>query len=89
MAYWVMPLPSDCLVNMGAPLPTWTHRPLLLSRDGQETPTHGGCTVSVHPLLGPHVRLHEEPERHAWEAEVGTKALPWLDDHQVHMPVSS
>jgi polyketide synthase 5 len=30
-----------------APLPTWTHRPLLLSRDGQETPTHGGCTVSV------------------------------------------
>jgi polyketide synthase 5 len=67
-----------------APLPTWTHRPLLLSRDGQETPTHGGCTVSVHPLLGPHVRLHEEPERHAWEAEVGTEALPWLDDHQVH-----
>jgi polyketide synthase 5 len=67
-----------------APLPTWTHRPLLLSRDGQETPTHGGCTVSVHPLLGPHVRLHEEPERHAWEAEVGTEALPWLGDHQVH-----
>jgi polyketide synthase 5 len=67
-----------------APLPTWTHRPLLLSRDGQETPTHGGRTVSVHPLLGPHVRLHEEPERHAWEAEVGTEALPWLGDHQVH-----
>ncbi|HEX3732853.1 MAG TPA: type I polyketide synthase, partial [Mycobacteriales bacterium] len=67
-----------------APLPTWTHRPLLLSRDGQETPTHGGCTVSVHPLLGQHVRLHEEPERHAWEGEVGTEALPWLGDHQVH-----
>jgi polyketide synthase 5 len=67
-----------------APLPTWTHRPLLLSRDGQETPTHGGCTVSVHPLLGPHVRLHEEPERHAWEADIGTEALPWLGDHQVH-----
>ncbi|MDT5346504.1 MAG: polyketide synthase 5 [Mycobacterium sp.] len=67
-----------------APLPTWTHRPLLLSRDGQETPTHGGCMVSVHPLLGPHVRLHEEPVRHAWEAEVGTEALTWLGDHQVH-----
>jgi polyketide synthase 5 len=67
-----------------APLPTWTHRPLLLSRDDQETPTHGGCTVSVHPLLGPHVRLHEEPERHAWEADIGTEALPWLGDHQVH-----
>jgi polyketide synthase 5 len=67
-----------------APLPTWTHHRLLLSRDGQETPTHGGCTVSVHPLLGPHVRLHEEPERHAWEADVGTEALPWLDDHRVH-----
>jgi polyketide synthase 5 len=67
-----------------APLPTWTHRPLLLSRGGQEAPTRGGCTVSVHPLLGPHVRLREEPERHAWEAEVGTEALPWLADHQIH-----
>jgi polyketide synthase 5 len=67
-----------------APLPTWTHRPLLLSRDGQQTPTHGGCTVSVHPLLGPHVHLLEEPERHVWQAEVGTAALPWLGDHQIH-----
>ena len=31
-------------------------------------------TVSVHPLLGPHVRLQEEPERHVWQAEVGTAA---------------
>ena len=74
--------PSGHLVD--APLPTWTHRPLLLSRDGQTSQTHGACTISVHPLLGPHVRLHEEPERHAWEAEVGTEALPWLGDHQVH-----
>jgi polyketide synthase 5 len=74
--------PSGHLVD--APLPTWTHRPLLLSRDGHESPTHGGCTISVHPLLGSHVRLHEEPERHAWEGEVGTDALPWLGDHQVH-----
>ena len=41
------------------------------------------CTVSVHPLLGPHVRLQEEPERHVWQAEVGTAAQPWLGDHQI------
>ncbi len=40
--------------------------------------------VAVHPLLGSHVRLPEEPERHAWQAEVGTEAQPWLGDHQVH-----
>ncbi|MDT7737308.1 MAG: polyketide synthase 5, partial [Mycobacterium sp.] len=74
--------PTGRLVD--APLPTWTHRPLLLNRDGQDASTHGGCTVSVHPLLGSHVRLHEEPERHAWEGDVGTGALPWLGDHQVH-----
>ena len=34
--------------------------------------------------MGAHVRLHEEPERHAWQAEVGTAAQPWLDDHQIH-----
>jgi len=67
-----------------APLPTWTHRPLLLSRDSQSAPTHGGRSLAVHPLLGAHVRLHEEPQRHAWEAEIGTDALPWLGDHQIH-----
>ncbi|MGA7052547.1 MAG: SDR family NAD(P)-dependent oxidoreductase, partial [Mycobacterium sp.] len=40
--------------------------------------------VAVHPLLGSHVRLLEEPERHAWQAEVGTATLPWLGDHQIH-----
>jgi polyketide synthase 5 len=73
--------PNGRLVD--APLPAWTHRQLLLSRDGQESPTHGGCTVSVHPLLGPHVRLQEEPERHVWEGEVGTDAQPWLADHRI------
>ncbi|HEY9303576.1 MAG TPA: type I polyketide synthase, partial [Mycobacterium sp.] len=67
-----------------APLPTWTHRPHLLSRNGQSTPSHGSRSLSVHPLLGAHVRLHEEPQRHAWEAELGTEALPWLGDHQIH-----
>ncbi|MGH3523154.1 MAG: acyltransferase domain-containing protein, partial [Mycobacterium sp.] len=73
--------PSGRLVD--APLPTWTHRRLWLSRDGQESPTHGACTVSVHPLLGPHVRLQEEPERHVWQAEVGTAAQPWLAEHRI------
>jgi polyketide synthase 5 len=73
--------PNGRLVD--APLPTWTHRRLWLSREGQESPTHGGCTVSVHPLLGPHVRLPEEPERHVWQGEVGTAAQPWLGDHQI------
>ena len=74
--------PSGRLVD--APLPTWTHRRLLLSPEGQESQAHGHFAVSVHPLLGAHVRLREEPERHVWEAEVGTAALPWLGDHQVH-----
>ncbi|MGH7735414.1 MAG: acyltransferase domain-containing protein, partial [Gemmatimonadales bacterium] len=78
--------PNGRLVD--APLPTWTHRRLFWSRDGQESPTHGGCTVSVHPLLGPHVRLQEEPERHVWQGEVGTAAQPWLADHQIrNVPV--
>ena len=67
-----------------APLPTWTHRRLLFSRDAPQSATHGGYTVSVHPLLGPQVRLQEQPERHAWQPEVGTAAHPWLADHQIH-----
>lgn len=73
--------PGGRLVD--APLPTWTHRRLLWSRDDQESPTHGGCTLSVHPLLGPHVRLQEEPERHVWQGEVGTDTQPWLGDHRL------
>ena len=73
--------PNGRLVD--APLPTWTHRRLWLSGGGQESPTHGACTVSVHPLLGAHVRLQEEPERHVWQAEVGTAAQPWLGDHRI------
>ena len=74
--------PSGQLVD--APLPTWTHRQLLLSRSGQDSRAQNACTVSAHPLMGAHVHLNEEPERHVWQAEVGTKAQPWLDDHQIH-----
>jgi polyketide synthase 5 len=74
--------PNGRLVD--APLPTWTHRQLLLNRDSQgSSPTHGARSVSVHPLLGPHVRLQEEPERHVWQGEVGTADQPWLGDHQI------
>ncbi len=72
--------PTGHLVDV--PLPSWTHRRLLLT--AQDSPPHGATTVSAHPLLGAHVRLQEEPERHVWQAEVGTKASPWLADHQIH-----
>lgn len=67
-----------------APLPTWTHRSLLLSRGGHDSRAQGACTVSAHPLMGAHVHLNEEPDRHIWQAEVGTEAHPWLGDHQIH-----
>ncbi len=61
----------------------WTHRRLLIARDGEDSSTQGGCTVSAHPLLGAHVRLPEEPERHVWEAQLGAAAQPWLADYQI------
>jgi polyketide synthase 5 len=67
-----------------SPLAAWTHQKLLIAADGRSPQTPGARTINVHPLLGPHVRLPEEPERHAWLAEVGTEALPWLGDHCVH-----
>lgn len=73
--------PDGQLVD--APLPNWTRQQSWLSGGGHESPTHGGCMVSVHPLLGPHVRLQGEPERHVWQADVGTASQTWLADHQV------
>ncbi|MCI4674265.1 sulfolipid-1 biosynthesis phthioceranic/hydroxyphthioceranic acid synthase [Candidatus Mycolicibacterium alkanivorans] len=73
--------PGGRLVD--APLPTWTHRHFLIESDGQDSLV-GACTALVHPLLGEHVRLPEEPERHAWQADVGTGKLPWLADHKVN-----
>ncbi|WAJ46836.1 sulfolipid-1 biosynthesis phthioceranic/hydroxyphthioceranic acid synthase [Mycobacterium sp. Aquia_216] len=60
------------------------HRARLAAHDGEGSAVAGGHTVSVHPLLGAHVRLPEQPERHVWAGEVGTTAHPWLSDHQVH-----
>ena len=75
-----VPYPSGRLID--SPLPTWTHRTLFHSRD--ENRSQGAFSVTVHPLLGSHVLLPEEPERHAWQADVGTLVLPWLGDHQIH-----
>ncbi len=74
--------PGGQLVD--APLPVWANRRLLLAPDNTTRQMHAANTVAVHPLLGSHVRLMEEPERHAWHGEVGTAALPWLRDHQIH-----
>ncbi|MGO9151586.1 sulfolipid-1 biosynthesis phthioceranic/hydroxyphthioceranic acid synthase [Mycobacterium sp.] len=74
--------PQGRLVD--APLPTWSNRPLLLAAGGQDSRARGDCTVAVHPLMGAHVQLQEEPERHVWQGEVGTGAQPWLGDHQIH-----
>ncbi|OBG80159.1 polyketide synthase [Mycobacterium sp. E802] len=74
--------PAGSLVD--APLPTWTRLPLTVSRDSREPHSGGGHLLSVHPLLGAHVVLPEDPERHIWQADVGVGAQPWLADHQVH-----
>ena len=74
--------PAGRLVD--APLPTWTHRELMLSRETQDHQPHSASVRAVHPLLGPHVHLFEEPERHVWQGEVGTEQHPWLGDHQIH-----
>ncbi|MCV7090992.1 sulfolipid-1 biosynthesis phthioceranic/hydroxyphthioceranic acid synthase [Mycobacterium interjectum] len=77
-----VPYPRGRLVD--APLPTWTRQRLLLETDEPAAGSRGKSTVTVHPLLGAHVRLPEEPERHAWQGEIGTAALPWLADHRVN-----
>ncbi|WP_373176874.1 sulfolipid-1 biosynthesis phthioceranic/hydroxyphthioceranic acid synthase [Mycobacterium marinum] len=73
--------PDGQLVD--APLPVWANRRLLLT--AADTRRHGCAnSVAAHPLLGAHVDLLEEPERHAWQSEIGTATLPWLGDHQVN-----
>ena len=70
---------------LDAPLPTWTHdHQLLIGSGDRDAAQQGATTVAVHPLLGEHVRLPEEPERHAWQGDVGTAKLPWLADHKVN-----
>ncbi|MBZ1528269.1 acyltransferase domain-containing protein, partial [Leuconostoc mesenteroides] len=51
--------PAGRLVD--AALPAWTHARLFIDDDGQEQRAQGACTITVHPLVGSHVRLTEEP----------------------------
>ena len=74
--------PAGRLVD--APLPTWIAHVAPARPRGSRPAARGGAMVAVHPLLGAHVVLPEEPERHLWQGEVGTEAQPWLADHQVH-----
>ncbi len=74
--------PQGRLVDV--PLPAWTNRRLFLERGVQNSATGGGRTVAVHPLMGAHVQVQEQPERHVWQGEVGTGAQAWLGDYQIH-----
>ncbi len=74
-------LPEGELVD--AALPAWSHRTLILERQTGDQ-ARGAHLVAAHPLLGSHVRLLEEPERHVWAGQVGVAALPWLVDHQIN-----
>ena len=69
---------SPCCTRAGG---WWTRRcrpgltvALLLSRGGRTRRHAAAARVSCIRCLGAHVRLPEEPERHVWQAEVGTAA---------------
>lgn len=83
--------PSGRLVE--APLPSWDHRQLLLSRESADATPRGAAVQAVHPLLGAHVHLLEEPERHVWQGDAGTVAHPWLadlrDNNTATLPVAA
>ncbi|PEG37907.1 polyketide synthase [Mycolicibacterium agri] len=42
-----------------------------------------GRPTGMHPMLGMHVEMPQGRD-HAWQADVGTDLLPWLQDHKVH-----
>ncbi|MDY6996744.1 MAG: sulfolipid-1 biosynthesis phthioceranic/hydroxyphthioceranic acid synthase [Actinomycetota bacterium] len=69
---------------LDVPLPSWAHRRFEFEADATHVSSRAGSMVPVHPLLGSHVALPEEPARHVWEGEVGTGSHPWLTDHLVH-----
>ena len=79
---FAVPYPQGRLVD--APLPSWTHRRLWLDAGDGGSAARGVHTVAAHPLLGPHVRVLDEPDRHLWQGQVGTDAHAWLGDHQIH-----
>nr|WP_081287880.1 type I polyketide synthase [Mycobacterium asiaticum] len=74
--------PDGQLVD--APLPAWANRHLLLTATARQATDKSANSGAAHPLLGAHVRLMEQPERHAWQGDIGMAKLPWLADHQIN-----
>ncbi|GAA4136519.1 SDR family NAD(P)-dependent oxidoreductase [Actinomadura keratinilytica] len=69
--------PSDGAV-IDVPHSPWRH-----GRHWVDLSRRGTGGRDEHPLLGAHVELPGE-DRHAWRADVGTAAQPWLADVRVH-----
>ncbi|MFB9903129.1 type I polyketide synthase [Allokutzneria oryzae] len=59
-----------------APLPVWHHRNFTVEPAAER--------VVGRPLLGAHIRLPDNEDKHIWQAEAGTDTEPWLTDHRVH-----
>ncbi|TDD87523.1 type I polyketide synthase [Actinomadura rubrisoli] len=60
------------------PQSPWRHE-----RHWADLPPRGSGGRDEHPLLGAHVELPGE-DRHAWRADVGLAAQPWLRELTVH-----
>ena len=61
------------------PLTPWHHTQFWVQ--DRSTGYHASDPVA-HPLLGLHVEVPSNQD-HVWQADVGTKACPWLADHKV------
>ncbi|HVV72266.1 MAG TPA: KR domain-containing protein, partial [Verrucomicrobiae bacterium] len=51
-----------------------------------QVPSHsqsGTNSPGLHPMLGMHVPLANEPGTHVWQGEISLLRCPWLKDHQV------
>ncbi|QXJ23207.1 SDR family NAD(P)-dependent oxidoreductase [Actinomadura graeca] len=69
--------PADGQVVDVPPSP-WRHE-----RHWADLPPRSSALRDAHPLLGAHVELPGE-DRHAWRADVGLAAQPWLRGATVH-----
>ena len=66
---------------LDAPLPAWTHRTLVHERDPQ---AKGGLVWRCTRCWGHMSACPRSPSATPGSADVGTAALPWLGDHQIH-----
>ncbi|WP_373169334.1 type I polyketide synthase [Mycobacterium marinum] len=71
--------PADAVTGQLADIPVtpWQHTQFWVEdRSGMSE------LVAAHPLLGVHIEVPSGHD-HVWQADVGTKACPWLGDHKV------